>query len=104
MRTAVEKKEATLENVRETVMRAEAAMHSLAVTRGFTPLQRVLNVNPRDPSAATSDDFNPSVHHGALEDPRLRSRVGETCVRQTWFFFEVDSNARLRRASLGRHR
>ena len=98
MRTAAEtylQHESTLVKFSEAVTHVAASMNSVALTRGFTPPQWILNSNPRDPSAITSDDFNPSVHHGALEDPEFAAELERRSIARLGFV-KAGSNARLR--------
>ena len=75
LRTAIEAymeeehMEKIVENVRDAVNHIAPIMNTLSFTKGYTPMQWVLNSNPRDPTSVTADDFNPVAHHDALTDP-----------------------------------
>ena len=102
LRTAVENYldnaavEKTIDTVREAVNHVAPVMNNLSFTRGYTPSQWVLNSNPRDPTALTSDEFNPSIHHDALTNPDFEAEMQRRTAAKLAF---MKSGCRLSSAS-----
>ena len=58
---------------------------------------------PQGPTSITHDTWNPSAHHDALTLPAFEEELERRkCARMA--FIKADSDARLRRALLRRHR
>ncbi len=93
----------TIDSIREAVEYVTPAMNNLSFTKGYTPSQWVLNSNPKDPTALTDDDFVLPAHYDAATDPTFADEVERRMAART-AFLRADSDARLRRALLRRHR
>ena len=91
------------DSVRTALEYVAPVLNELAFTRGYTPAQWVLNKNPQDPTSITHDTWNPSAHHDALTLPAFEEELERRkCARMA--FIKADSDARLRRALLRKHR
>ena len=98
-----EQLENIVEHVRDAVNHIAPIMNTLSFTKGYTPMQWVLNSNPRDPTSVTADDFNPVAHHDALTDPDFEDELRRRASARV-AFMKADADAKLRRALLRRHR
>ena len=78
-------------------------MNQLSFTKGYTPFQWVLGINPDDHSRLSSDTFNPVIHHTALTEQKYHDELLKRNAARI-AFLKADASQRIRRALLRRHR
>ncbi len=84
----------TLDSVREAVFQVSPVTKLLSFTNGYTPAQWVSNSNPRDPTVASADNFNPTCHHDALSEQDFAAELGRRVSART-ALMRADADARL---------